>query len=60
MAESQQHARDLLAKIHAGLIEQERLRKEYEEARRDRIAAEQQVARLGRRVLFSFEFTIHF
>ena len=60
VAELRESSREILGKLQAGLVEQDRLREEYEHARRDRIAAQREVERLGHRVVWTFEFTIHF
>jgi hypothetical protein len=42
------------------MVEQERLREEYEQARHDRIAIQEEIARVGKRPAWTIEFTIHF
>jgi hypothetical protein len=60
VSDPREHARELLAKLQAGIVEQDRLREEYEQARRARIAIQQEIARAGRRPVWTIEFTIHF
>ena len=56
----QQQVRDVLAKLQAGFVEQDRLREVYEQARRTRIALQEEIARTGRRPIWTIEFTIRF
>ena len=60
MSDPREDVRELLAKLQAGFAEQDRLREEYERARRARIAIQQEIARLGSRPVWTFEFTIRF
>jgi len=50
---SLQQARQLLARIEARLVEQDRLREEYEEARRQRKELQRQLAEQRRALLAS-------
>ena len=55
-----QSAQEVLAKLRAGFAEQDRLREEYEAARRVRVAIQREIARRRRFVIFSLEFVIEF
>jgi hypothetical protein len=53
MSKGLQRARELLAELRAGLVEQDRLREEYEVARRQREEIQRRLAEQRRQLLAS-------